>query len=201
MDVHDLLGALRLDPGALLAAWRIGSRVYGTSGPGSDHDFLVVRAGEGRRDLHFSAGCNAIVHDRASFQAALDEASLVALEAWFAPAPHRLIEPPRGSFRLVLDRRALVASALARSERDASGALRRFDDDPAAAQKRAFHAVRGLVFARQLLAHGRLVDLTEGAPLLAGLRGCADRDALARHLDPLRRGLAAEVEAAGRRRR
>ncbi|RYE91205.1 MAG: hypothetical protein EOO75_09085 [Myxococcales bacterium] len=199
--MHDLLGALRLDPGELLAAWRVGSRVYGTSGPESDHDFLVVRAGAARSDLHFSPGCNAIVHDRASFQASLDGASLVALEAWFAPAPHRLIEPPRGVFRLVLDRGALVASALARSERDAGAALRRFDDDPAAAHKRAFHAVRGLLFTRQLLAHGRLVDLTEGAELLPGLRACADRDALARHLDPLRRALVAEVEAAGRRRR
>ena len=201
MDLPELQDTLRLDPAELVGAWRVGSRVYGTHGPGSDHDFLLILTGTGRRDLRFGPGLNAVLHDRGSFQRGLDEQSLLALEAWFAPPSHRLLEPARGAFHFVLDRAALVASSLARSERDFTAALRRFDEDVPAAHKRLFHSLRGLIFTRQLLTHGRLIDLTEGSCLLAELRAMPDREALERRFAPERHRLLQEVTAAGRSRR
>jgi hypothetical protein len=165
---------MRRRDGEIHSASRCGSRVYGTAGPGSDEDFVVVLAdASARQDLLFVGGVNVVVHGTGSFAKALADQSVFACEALFAPPPHRLKEgrPPL-PFRL--DRDKLAASARARSDADFKKAAKTFADEPRAAKKKLFHALRVPIFARQLVQHRTLVDFTEAAPLWVEIAARAD---------------------------
>lgn len=166
MSIERIAGALRADPTVIRAAWRLGSRVYGTAGHGSDHDYVVVHADPKRpKDLVFGEGVNVILHGTRSFQEALDDQTMVALEAFFAPPEHTLRPLPRGDASYRLDPVLLRAKASERSTSDYKKAARTHDDEPGPARKKLFHALRVPTFAAQILRHGRLVDLTAASPL------------------------------------
>lgn len=170
-----LLALLRVEAPALRAAWRVGSRVYGTAGPTSDEDFVVVLARKGQRqDLAFAPGLNVVLHGPESFAEALAKQSVFALECHFAPAEHTLLAP-RQPFAYALDKRRLAASATERSEADWSKARKRFGEEPAASRKRLFHSLRVPLFAAQVARAGRLEDLGAARALHAELaRGPLD---------------------------
>lgn len=160
-----VLALLRRPEGALRGLVRIGSRVYGTAGPGSDEDFFaVLRDPDAKHDLLFAPGCNVVVHGSRAFEASLADQSVFALECLFAPAEHRLVEfsPP---FRYKPDPRALATAAAKKAKADYDKALKRYEDEPGPSKKKLFHALRVLVFAAQVARLGRLVDFREAAPL------------------------------------
>jgi predicted nucleotidyltransferase len=184
MDLQDLCGRARLDRDALRAVFRVGSRVYGTDHPGSDEDFVVVLARQdARQDLLFGPDFNVILHGVDSFQRSLDEPSVLALEAWFAPPPHRLLEP-RPPFRCKPDRRRLLAAASERARSDFAKARKTFEDEPEAARKKVFHALRVAMFARQIVRHGKLLRFDEASHLPALLRSFDRWTAIEKHFGP-----------------
>lgn len=189
MDLQELCEQARLDRGALHAVFRVGSRVYGTTHPGSDEDFLVVLARrDARQDLLFFPGLNVILHGVDSFQRALEESSVMALEAHFAPAPHRLLEPrPPFSFRL--DRKRAMASARERARSDFAKARKTFEDEPEAARKKVFHALRVAMFARQIAQHGKILRFDEASHLLPLLGGMPSWGAIEPLAGPMLREL------------
>lgn len=157
-EYERVLACLKAPDGGVRAAFRVGSRVYGTAGPGSDHDYLVVlERVDQRQDLLFGKDMNVIVHGVRSFQTALDEASVIAFEALFAPPRHRLKEP-RTAFSFRLDRRRLAASATARSTSDYEKAKKRFAEEVEPSKKKLFHAVRVPLFALELARSGKIED-------------------------------------------
>ncbi len=158
-DHEQLLGILKLPDSAVRAAFRVGSRVYGTAGPGSDNDYLVVlEKPDQKQDLLFGRDVNVIVHGLRSFQSALDDGSVLAFEAVFAPPPHRLKEP-RPPFAFKLDRARLVESAIGRSTSDFEKARKRFSEEVEPSKKKLYHALRVLLFARELAQTGKLETL------------------------------------------
>lgn len=159
LDYPRLLALLRLSDGDVVAAVRIGSRVYGTARELSDEDFAVVLARDDRpRDLVFAApGVDVVTWGRAAFVEALRAQSLLALECLFAPAPH-VLKAARVPY--ALDRKRLARAVGARSDADWKKGLRRLADEPAASRKRLFHALRGPTFARQLIAARAITDFT-----------------------------------------
>lgn len=160
-----LLALLRRPAGELRGLVRVGSRVYGTAGPGSDEDFCAVaRDPDAGRDVLFGPGRNVVVQGARAFEASLREQSVFALECLYAPAEHRLVEfsPP---FCHRPAPRALVAAASAQAASDFDQALRRYEDRPGPAKKKLFHALRVLAFAAQAARHGRIVDFREAEPL------------------------------------
>ena len=165
MELADVLSALACARNDVLAVTRVGSRVYGTATEASDHDFVAVLAEpDARRDLAFGSRLDVVVHGRETFERALAEQSVFALECHFAPRAHRLVEPAR-PFVWRRDLAKLRASASARSTAYFDKAIRRFEEDPAAAKKRIFHALRVPTFALEIARRGRLDDLTAVAPL------------------------------------
>ncbi|HET9955256.1 MAG TPA: nucleotidyltransferase domain-containing protein [Polyangiaceae bacterium] len=155
-----LLRAIARNDDEIRFAVRCGSRVYGTATPASDEDFFVVlRDREAKRDLVWVDHMNVVIHGTGAFEAALAEQSVFALECLCTPAEHRLKEAtPR--FPLEVRRARLFDSVKDRSDSDFKKALKRYDEDPAAARKRVFHALRVLSFARQLLEAGRITDFS-----------------------------------------
>lgn len=201
MEYADLLRLLRRTDAEIRCACRCGSRVYGTFGPRSDEDFTVVLADRGaRQDLLFRDGKNVVIHGIGTFEKALSEQSVFALEALFAPAEHRLKEA-RPAIPWRLDAAKLAASASARSASDFAKAAKTFEEEPFAAKKKLFHAIRIPMFARQVIAKGRIVDFTEAAPIWREIEAREDLDweAYARDYAPLRERLTTDLAAPPRR--
>lgn len=160
-EYQRLLAILRQPDSAVRFACRVGSRVYGTAGPGSDHDYLVVLVNPGQKqDLLFGKDVNVVVHGVRTFQAALEEGGVFAFEAVFAPVEHRLKEA-RPPFTYRLDRIRLAASAAARSKSDFDKARKCFEEEPGPSKKKLFHALRVPMFALQLARTGKITDFTE----------------------------------------
>jgi predicted nucleotidyltransferase len=160
-DLASLLRLLKRPDVALLVP--VGSRVYGTARPDSDHDFLAV-VESGRDDLLYAPDVNVTVKARASFEQALRDHSMFAMEAHFAPT--RLVE---GSFPFKLDRRALWSAVEKKSAEDFAKAEKRYDEEPTAMAKKLFHSVRVVDFGVQLCERGRLEDFMVSAPVWAAV--------------------------------
>lgn len=155
-EYQRLLAIVKQADGAVRAAFRVGSRVYGTAGPRSDHDYVVVLVNPlQRRDLLFGEGINVTVHGVRSFEAALSDGSVFAFEALFAPGPHRLKEPVP-PFKFELDRKKLCESAVARSTSDYEKAKKRFSEESEPSRKKLFHSLRVPLFALELLRTGKI---------------------------------------------
>jgi len=195
MDLAELCATLRLDPSTLRGAFRVGSRVYGTAKPGSDHDFLLISSRPGQRqDLLFGPQVNGILHGVESFQRALDDHSMMALEAFFAPPEHRLLEP-RPAFRFALRPRLLIEAASERARSDLAKAKKCFDDEPGPSKKKVFHALRVALFADELLRTGRLTRFDQANLVAAGLAPLDDWPSIERRYQP---ELAALLSGLGR---
>jgi hypothetical protein len=192
-DYAAVLTVLRREDAAVRACVRVGSRVYGTAGPGSDHDFLVVlRDPAARNDLLWGPGMNLVVHGADGYASALAEQSIFALEAHFAPRMHQL-KAPAPPFAYVRDRKKLRAAASERAESDWRKAEKVFAEDPVAARKRAVHALRVLAFATQIARGGRIDDFTVARGFAEVVASCTDWAALQGAFVPLRDGFLTEL--------
>ncbi len=155
-----LLPILRVAVTDVRAACRVGSRVYGTAGPNSDEDFVVILSKPGQKqDLAFAEGINIVVHGVTTFQTALEDQSVFALECHFAPPEHVIIAP-RPAFKYVLDRKKLAVSATERSQADWQKGQKKFLDEPEPSRKKIFHSLRVPAFALQVVKTGKLTDFT-----------------------------------------
>jgi hypothetical protein len=160
VDLSELLRFLRLDDWQVMRVCRAGSRVYGTAGPGSDEDFVVVARGV-KPDLVRGPSLSVILYTPEGFMNSVEEHAVFALECLYLPPEHRLRDPvPPLTFKL--DRKRLARTALSRAQADLdksaslAGATR---------QKRLFHALRVLDFAGQILRTGKIENYLV-APLL-----------------------------------
>lgn len=155
-----LLQVLRVSGEDVRAAYRIGSRVYGTAGPTSDDDFVFVLSKPGQKqDLAFAEGINIVVHGIATFQKALDDQSVFALECHFAPREQVLVVP-RPAFKYTLDRKKLAVSATEKSNADWQKGKKNFLDEPGPSRKKIFHSLRVPAFALQVAKTGKISDFT-----------------------------------------
>lgn len=157
-SLDKLVSILRVGVTDVRAAYRVGSRVYGTAGPKSDEDFLFVLSKPGQKlDLAFGDDINIVVHGVATFQQALDDQSVFVLECFFASAEHVLVVP-RPAFGYKLDKKKLSISATEKSNADWQKAKKTFLDEPGPARKKLFHSLRVPVFALQIAKTGKLGD-------------------------------------------
>jgi predicted nucleotidyltransferase len=177
MSYQRMLQVLKRPDSAVFAAFRVGSRVYGTASEGSDEDFVAVLGDrKAKQDLAFASGVNVVIHGLATFEQALADHSLFALECLFAPAEHRLKEA-KPAFAFKLNKRKLLDSAQGRSDADFAKAKKRFVDERGPSTKKLFHSLRVLMFARQVASKGRIVDFTEAAPLWTEMRNQTETEA------------------------
>jgi hypothetical protein len=199
MDYPRLLSSLRQPDSALRLGARVGSRVYGTAGPTSDHDFVAVLARtDAPRDLLRAQGLNVTLLGADLFADSLARHSLFALEAYFAPPEHRLKEakPP---FPFKLDRRALKEAVRERADADWAKAAKRYAEEPGPSRKRMFHALRTLAFGVQLAREGALRDFACANAYWARLREAEEPwAALEAELGPERLRLQAELSRLAR---
>jgi hypothetical protein len=202
-ELEQLLPLLRCPVGAIRAAVRVGSRVYGTATETSDYDYVVVLADRAqKRDLLFGPAINIAVHGAATFEEALAEQSVFAYEALFAPSEHTLVAAAT-PFKWKLELRQLAASALARSDADFDKAKKRMADEPGPSKKRLFHALRVPMFALELALTGKLTrfDVANDHHLEIVTNPSVDFSDYERLYGPLRDQLRVELERAVRAKR
>ena len=163
-DYGRVLETLRRNDADVRFCVRSGSQVYGTAREGSDQDFLLVLADpNARQDLLWGKNLNVVVHGAGTYAKALEDQSVFALEALFAPEEHRLKEArPPFPYRPHVGR--LFDSAKARSDSDWSKAKKKFDEEPEVSKKRALHSLRVLAFAVQVAEVGRIGDFRVALP-------------------------------------
>lgn len=201
-SIDDLTSILRVSVHDVRLACRMGSRVYGTAGPTSDDDFLVVLAKPGQKqDLAFAPGVNIVMHGLITFQQALDDQSVFALEGHFVPREHCLVaaKPP---FKYTLDRKKLAVSAMEKSLADWQKGRKKFLEEPGPSRKKIFHSLRVPAFALQIAKTGKLTDFSVANAWFEDLMTGPDED-LAWYDDQfgkIRESLCAELaQLAGKR--
>lgn len=163
----DILTFLKVPDEAVHSVFLVGSRVYGCATEASDEDFLVVLH-QGKRDLVFRPGINITLHTVESFEASLAGHSMFALECLFAPKEARLKDGPAFAFKL--HRARLVDKSGETADADWKKATKLWEDELDASQKKLYHSIRVLMFARQILEHGRIVDFGEANEVWAKVK-------------------------------
>lgn len=179
-------------PMPILLATRVGSRVYGTARPDSDHDVLVVGGLASGRDLRSRGDVQVTLLSRAAYEEALGDQRIFALEALFAPDEHRFVDEVR--WRWTLQRSKLATEVDERSRADLAKGLRTWADDPEKARKRIFHAIRVPTFAVQVVREGRITDFSAANDVFLDLwTEPGDAAAVEARWAPVRQALCAEV--------
>lgn len=141
--------------------FQYGSRVYGTNRLDSDYDVIVIAC---TMDTHKENYCkigdkllNIHVFTPDVFKEALNTHNIMNLECYFLPEHFILLN--KQPLELNLNQKALVKNILGQSYNSWHGAKVSFNQsDPVRGTKGAFHAIRMLIFAIQILEHGRITD-------------------------------------------
>lgn len=141
--------------GKILNKYPFGSRVYGTHTEDSDYDYIVVV------DEYFNSNdTNTHVFTPASFQVALDNHDIAALEAYFLPRENKIKHTV--SFNFILDKFKLRRSISTIASNSYVKGKKKLtvtgDYDKKAGIKSVFHSLRILDFATQIAVHGKIED-------------------------------------------
>lgn len=149
-----------------------GSKVYGTDVPGSDVDIIAVYpAQSSKKDAEIIYGIKQAFHGglydvhivpQQSFQDRLDRHEMSALECFFLPDDDRYSNDL--TFKFKLNREQLINETIYNSDKSwekAEKYLGSYADQIGAKQgsigrKAAFHSMRVISFAEQILDHGSI---------------------------------------------
>ena len=144
-----------------------GSRVYGSHGPDSDHDWIIVYKSSllpsgAFRDNAISSDENkshqAVCYSRSGFRNAIDTYDIVALECAFLSAGSPLMESMKFPIRKWVPKE-MVAAVITKASASWHLAKMHSDDDERT-KKNAYHALRVLKFGEQMAEFGRIIDFS-----------------------------------------
>jgi len=154
-EYKSVLDAARRADKDVSAAYRVGSRVYGTATPESDHDYVLVLNVREYNELVRKPSINVTLRGFQDFAHALDEGNIFTLECYFAPSEHILKRDPWAPVLSSLpqkNRKRAAEEALKRASSDFDKGLRLGD------RKRVYHAFRVMEFAMQIVELGKIQD-------------------------------------------
>jgi len=143
-----------------------GSQVFGTAGPTSDHDYIIVEDGEvGKEDTLSNNGVDATLYDCKRFRQRIEDHEISVLECLLLPKEHILKKELE--FPWQLDRSKLRESLSAKASNSFVKAKKKFEveQQPYIAKKSLWHSLRILKFGIQIAVHGRIIDFAEANAL------------------------------------
>jgi hypothetical protein len=173
--IEEVIKATGVHPLKVKNIYLYGSRVYGTSRTGSDYDIIFIAshllAHEEKRATVNGVLLNIHIITPDKFLADLKIHNIMNLECLFAPEWARLQE------KLVLPNeinpKKLVKNNLAQSYSSWQGGKMKIQSyDITRGSKSIFHALRMLMFAAQILEHGKIVDYSEANTLYPEIMDC-----------------------------
>ncbi len=150
-----------------IALYPYGSRVYETASPDSDFDHIFIANNNVDYDhdqfdkVSLLRTYSYNVLKKSSFQKALDEHSIFAIECISLPQDKVIISPDfNWSFKL--DKAILRKSISEKCSNSFVKAKKKFlQDDILIGKKSLFHSLRRYMFGIQIAKHGKIVDFTE----------------------------------------
>ena len=160
-----ICAAAHTDESRIVAAYRYGSRVYGTARPDSDHDvILLVKDGRDGHEIR-NGDLNIHIYTPAHFASQLAGHGIAALECFFLPDSMILKAAPAFPFRL--DRAILRRELSAKASHSWSKAHKKItvENELLLGRKSLFHALRILEFGSQMARDGRITDYAAANPL------------------------------------
>jgi hypothetical protein len=168
-DYSTLLRVMKTTDDNVHNLFRCGSRVYGCANEKSDEDFLAVLH-HGKQDLLFRHQLNITVHTVQTFETAIKNHVILALECIFSPEQTRLKNG--ASFPFKLNRALLYERALATSTSDYEKSRHLLEEmqstDPSSTDElllfsktKLYHSLRVLLFARQITTAGIIQNFGE----------------------------------------
>lgn len=160
-EIREIVG---LHPEKVRQIYMFGSRVYGYNRPDSDHDIFVIAANIDAKTEIKGNKYNIHIHTPDIFKDGLFNHEVKYLECIFAPPEAKLYEPQPVPFTLNKDRlkKKFLNTAKASWEK---GGMNIRQSSIEYGIKSCFHAMRILMFGKQIAAHGRIVDFAEANEL------------------------------------
>lgn len=152
-----------------------GSQVYGSAHEGSDYDIVMVAGAllphEEKRLTLNGVNLNVHVYTPDIFKQALQKHDIMNLEAVFAPEWAILQEKSNYSREVIAKK--LIKNNLTQSQSSwFNGKMKIKDGNITKGVKGIFHSMRMLMFAAQIIEHGKIVDFSVGNSLYEEMMDC-----------------------------
>lgn len=177
MEPQKILEALRIED-EVLNIYTYGSQVYGTAGPQSDEDFVIVTkaaqltSGAFRQNAISSRDrkIQGILFSRSGFQDAINNYDITALECLSLPQ-NLVIQEKKPFVHAKWSNRDLSQKIIEKASASWYIASRQSrEEQKDLALKGIFHALRILIFGNQLKENQRIVDFAEANWILQKMK-------------------------------
>lgn len=166
LSAEHICQSLKLDLSKVLNIYPYGSKVYGTAGPDSDEDFVIVfkgsllPSGAFKDNAISSDDCKiqGVCYSRSGFIDAINNYQINALECIFLPADKMIKSTmPFAMQKFVLkDMTKKIITTASSSWHFSTMSFK--DGDIEYVKKNIYHALRILEFGIQIKEHGRIID-------------------------------------------
>ena len=156
-----------------------GSRVYGTERPESDYDIILIGAAliekneinvtieDARLNIHI------ITPDK--FKRDLENHDIMNLECFFSPEFCRIQE--KEILKFSLNKKKLAKNIIAQSFNSWHGGEHKLNEgDIYRGLKSIFHSLKMLIFANQIMEHGKIIDFTAANYIHKEINECDEMD-------------------------
>lgn len=166
LSYKELLGLLDgISDKDVLAVYPYGSRVYGTSKPMSDYDFIIITKNITRDTLGLSNHVHATIYSLKDYMQRLEDHEISILECMSLPKEmmvKSLIHPQLKEINLEKLRHSISGKS-SNSLVKANKKLKLYDDRQShyIGLKSMFHSLRMIRFGIQIATHGKIVDYGE----------------------------------------
>ena len=176
---EEIITAVGIHPLKVKDIFIYGSRVYGSAKEHSDYDFAFVSGNllpheEKRLNIN-GIKLNVHVYTPDVFKEALAKHDIMNLECVFAP--EWAIMQEKSAYSREINKKKLVKNNLTQSKASWGNAkLKIYDGDIIKGQKGLFHSLRMLMFAAQIIEHGKIVDFSVGNTLYEEIMDCDEFD-------------------------
>jgi predicted nucleotidyltransferase len=152
-----------------------GSRIYGTHREESDYDVILIGAALIEHNEISAKIDNAILNIHIitpdKFKRDLESHNIMNLECYFSPEWARIQE--KESLKFVLNKKKLAKNIIAQSFNSWQGGKFKLNEgDIYRGLKSIFHSIKVLVFAIQIMEHGKIVDFTAANYLHKEINDC-----------------------------
>lgn len=175
----DIITAVGIHPLKVKDILIYGSRVYGSAHEGSDYDMVMVAGNllphEEKRLTVNGVHLNVHVYTSDTFLTALQRHDIMNLEVVFAPDWAKLQE--KTVYSKEINKKKLVKNNLTQSQSSwFNGKMKIKDGNITKGAKGIFHSMRMLMFAAQIVEHGKITDYSVGNELYAEIMDCDEFD-------------------------
>lgn len=156
-----------------------GSRIYGTNRVDSDYDIILIGTAliehnEIQTQIgNYHLNIHVITPDK--FKRDLENHDIMNLECFFSPEWARFQE--KESLKFVLNKKKLAKNIIAQSFNSWRGGKHKLNEgDIYHALKSIFHSLKMLIFAIQIMEHGKIVDFTAANYLHKEINECDETE-------------------------